>query len=137
MNWKKLSADEELSPELAYSLRRDAMRKADRSPEFWVGQQARIETRLTAAPPRPSRPLRFALAGAAMLLCVALVADRGPKSVPQPIPRAQVDTDHELLLTIERSLAAGTPRALEPVALVSESDSKNLSDSMKEQQNEN
>jgi hypothetical protein len=137
MNWKKSSVDAELSSELAYALRRDAMRKADRSSEFWAGQQARIESKMTAARPRQARPLRFALAAAALLLCVALVADRGSKPVPPPAPHAQVDADHELLLTIERSLAAGTPRALQPVALVNDSDSRNLSDSTKEHQNEN
>jgi len=33
----------------------------------------------------------------------------------------QVDPDQELLQTIERSLAAGTPRALAPVALAEDS----------------
>lgn len=137
MSPEKSSTSGNLPAELADALRQDAMQMSERPAEFWERQQAQIEKRMTTARPRPANPLRFALAAAALLLCVVLVADRGSKPMPPVAQQVHTDPDHELLLTIERSLAAGTPRALQPVALVTESESRKFSDSTKEQQNEN
>ena len=47
------------------------------------------------------------------------------KSRKAEVGEQKVDADQELLLAIERSLAAGTPEALEPLTLLVESSSSN------------
>ena len=131
--------EQELSPELRASLRADAMRVSARPEEFWTGQRTRIRARLRDQASPQHHGFRFALA-AALVFCFALlvVAPAGP---PREVrTQSQSDADQQLLLSVERALAAGTPGALEPVTLMVDSSSnRNNSEAIshKEQRNEN
>jgi len=117
----KSSSDFELPPDLCGALRGDALRRSDRSNEFWARQQTTIRARLISAEPTKQSRLRLALVAAGAAICVALLLDTPSDRQPAPRPVVQVDPDQALLQTIERSLAAGTPRALAPVALSNDS----------------
>jgi hypothetical protein len=116
--------DHELPPDLASAWRADAMRGSERPEEFWRGQQVRIHSRIESRNVRKSQSLWLAAATAAIIFfAVLFIAPAGPP--PARPPQARIDADQELLLAIERSLAAGTPEALEPLTLLVESSSTN------------
>jgi hypothetical protein len=131
--------ERQLPAELAAVWRADAIRRSERTGEFWRRQQFGIRARIrTENIPKP-RSLRLAVATAALVFfAVLLIAPAGPP--PQPaLPQAKVDPDQELLLAVEHALSAGTPAALEPLTLVVESSSNNDVETIshKEHSNEN
>ena len=124
MTAKRFANDHELPPDLASAWRADAMRTSERPEEFWRGQQVRIHSRIDSRNVRKPQSLRLALATAALIFfAILLIAPAGPR--PTPAPQTKIDADQQLLLAIERSLAAGTPEALEPLTLLVESSSSN------------
>jgi hypothetical protein len=124
MTAKQVASNDEMPAELAAAWRADARRRSERPEEFWNGQQIRIRARIQSQSVRP-RGLRLTLAAAALVfLAVLLIAPAGPRP-QQARPHAEIDADQQLLLTIEHSLAVGTPEALEPLTLLVESSSNN------------
>ena len=98
---------------------------AQRPEDFWELQAARIRTarRDTESKSRLTTTLIPSLV--ILLLAAFAMLGRGPRvHQNQPAaPVAQVDSDHELLLEVERAIHSDTPRALEPATLmVDESD---------------
>lgn len=98
---------------------------AQRPEDFWELQAARIRTarRETESKSRLTTTLIPSLV--ILLLAAFAMLGRGPRvHQNQPAaPVAQVDSDHELLLEVERAIHSDTPRALEPATLmVDESD---------------
>jgi hypothetical protein len=138
MNTKKTLPDGEID-DLIVRWRMDAIRGGERPEEFWDAQRMRIRARMENRSRQRQGGIWLSLATAAVfafaLLLMALQAGHSPK-VP---PRAAIDADQELLLSVERSLAAGTPQALEPVTLLVETRSIDHKDSIshKEQSHEN
>ena len=124
MTAKRFANDHELPPDLASAWRADAMRSSERPEEFWRGQQVRIQARIESRNLRKPRSLWLVAATAALIFCAAvLISPAGPP--PARPQQTRIDADQELLLAIERSLAAGTPEALEPLTLLVESSSSN------------
>ena len=124
MTAKRFANDHELPPDLASAWRADAMRSSECPEEFWRGQQIRIHSHIESRHVRKPRSLWLVAATAALIFCAALlISPAGPP--PARPPQTKVDADQELLLAIERSLAAGTPEALEPLTLLVESSSSN------------
>jgi hypothetical protein len=124
MTAKRFTNENELPPDLASAWRADAMRSSERPEEFWRGQQRRIHAHIESLSVRKPRSLWLAAAVAALIFCaVLLISPAGPP--PTRPPQMKIDADQELLLAIERSLAAGTPEALEPLTLLVESSSSN------------
>jgi len=124
MTAKRFANDHELPPDLVSAWRADAMRSSERPEEFWRGQQVRIQARIESRNLRKPRSLWLVAATAALIFCAAvLISPAGPP--PARPQQTRIDADQELLLAIERSLAAGTPEALEPLTLLVESSSSN------------
>jgi hypothetical protein len=116
---------EEIPAEIAAAWRVDASRRAERPEEFWQRQQVQIRQRIENRSTLTPRSFWMTVATAAFLFfAVLLIAPAGPPPQLKP-SQARVDADQELLLAVERTLAAGTPEALEPVTLMVESSSKN------------
>lgn len=140
MTGKRLIDDRALPAELVASWRADAVRRSERPEQFWRAQQARIHGCIESRKIRQPRSLWLVAATAALIfVAVLFIAPAGPRP-PQAPPQARIDADQELLLAVERALAAGTPEALEPLTLLIES-SSNHNDvetiSHKEHGNEN
>ena len=92
--------------------------------EFWQKQRSVVWTHISSAG-RPSArrlvrrsPVLAWSVFAALLLLAGLMLDRA-SFVPPP-HEAQVDTDHELLVAVERALHNDGPAALEPAALLAQ-----------------
>ena len=117
MNGKEPVAPNKLPFGLAEALRADAHRLAERDEFFWSRQRARILASSRMHRPRRN-PLRIAFAGAVILLvAVLLTAPAGPPAPPALRPAAAaVDADQQLLIAVERALAAGTPQSLAPLS---------------------
>ena len=95
---------------------------AGRSEIFWEQQAARIREAHNLRAGRSRLGLTLA-PGLALVFLIALVlVSRGPSARPVQPPIAQVDTDHELLVEVERAVESDTPRSLEPAALMYEQD---------------
>ena len=123
MTAQRFTDDHELPVELAAAWRADAVRISERPEEFWNGQQARIRARIRDEGVRHPRRLWLAVA-TGMLIFFALLLTNPAGPPPQEArPHAAIDDDQELLLSVEHALAAGTPKALEPVTLLVESNS--------------
>jgi hypothetical protein len=121
MTAKKVSNDHDLPADLTAEWRAGALRKSQRPEDFWTSQQMRIRARIQSQSVRKPRPLWLAAATAALVfLAVVLIAPAGPPP-PKAPAQATIDADQELLLAVERALAAGTPEALEPLTLLVES----------------
>ena len=123
MTAKKISNDHDLPEQLANEWRADAIRRSQRPEEFWNRQRLGIRTRIHAREaPRPRSLWLSAATAAVIFVVVLLIAPAGPR--PEKVPTGtSLDADQELLLAIERSLAAGTPEALQPLTLLVESSS--------------
>jgi hypothetical protein len=91
----------------------------ERNDEFWQDQRAAIRSRISAPQRRPVRrlPMLAGAAAAAMMVLAGMMLDRA--SVV-PTQNAQVDSDHELLVEVERVVHSDGPAALEPAALLAE-----------------
>jgi hypothetical protein len=125
MKAKKLSNDHELPAELVSKWREQVVRQGQRAEEFWHKQRIGIRARIYARDVRRPRSLWLsAVTAAVIFVVVLLVTPTGPRPERVP-PRATLDADQELLLAIERSLAAGTPEALQPLTLLVESSTSN------------
>jgi hypothetical protein len=99
---------------------------AKRPEDFWELQAGRIRAARRAAESK-SRLTTTLIPSVVVLLLIAFaILSRAPRVHPfqTVVPVVQVDSDHELLLEVERAIQYDTPRALEPATLmVDESDS--------------
>ena len=102
-----------------------ANRKRAHRPEiFWEQQAARIRTAQQRSTHR-SR-LALTLVPTAVVLLLAAFAVLSPSPVARPtvakVPTAalQQDSDHQLLLEVERAMQTDTPRSLEALTLLSD-----------------
>lgn len=93
---------------------------AARGEDFWERQAAQIRTKRREASGHVRMAARLAPALAALLLVGVLLVHRAPRVEPsaQSAPAVQTDSDHELLLAVERAVESDTPQALAPVAWV-------------------
>jgi hypothetical protein len=80
---------------------------------FWEQQRTAIWAKIDSVDARKFPVLAWASA-AAVLVAATLLFSIAP-SVP---PRAQADSDHELMIQLERTLQSEVPVALEPAALL-------------------
>jgi hypothetical protein len=100
-----------------------ARTSTERPEEFWQGQRSIVWSRIAssedASPARLVRrsPLLAWSAVMAMVLLAAFLLDRASVVPPH---QAQVDTDHEFLLAVERAVYNDGPAALDPAALLAE-----------------
>ena len=98
---------------------------AQRPEDFWELQAARIRTARRESESKSRLTTTLIPSLVILLLAAFAMLGRGPRvHQNQPAaPVAQVDSDHELLLEVERAIHSDTPRALEPATLmVDESD---------------
>ncbi len=124
MTFRKRSSDSALPAELTSAWRVDAIRGSQRPEEFWTAQQTRIYIRIQNQSVRKPHPMWLAMATAVLIFfAVFLIAPARPTPQRAPAQQATIDADQELLLAVERSLAAGTPEALKPLTLLVESSS--------------
>jgi hypothetical protein len=86
---------------------------AQNTDAFWEQQRTTIWAKIHSAEPGKFPVLAWASA-AAVLVAATLLFSIAP-SVP---PRAQADSDHELMIQLERTLQSEVPVALEPAALL-------------------
>jgi len=100
---------------------------ADRPASFYEQQAARI--RAAQQDSRQKSRLTMTLVPSLvvlLLLAVALLGKApGVGSVAVAPPVQQTDSDHELLLQVERAIQSDTPRALEPATLMVEENDGN------------
>ncbi len=98
---------------------------AARSEDFWERQAAQIRAKRRAAGARRRMAAGLAPVLAALLLIGVLLVPRAPRVEPsaQTAPALPSDSDHELLLAVERAVETDTPQALAPVAWTEEESS--------------
>jgi hypothetical protein len=117
---KTFIADQEY---VAQSLRRlpALLRYASERPdEYWENQQSTIWKRASAVQLHGGRmALRGAWAGIAATVALAtMLLFSGSSPEPTKQLQNQADSDHELLLAVERAVQLEGPEALEPAALL-------------------
>ncbi len=106
-----------------------ASRQSASRPEIFWEQQA---SRIRAAQRQYGQPSRLTMTLVPTVVVLLLVAfamlGRGPGVRPVAVatPAVQSDSDHQLLLEIERAVRADTPLALEPATLMVEESDGNL-----------
>ena len=111
---------------------------AQNTDAFWEQQRTAIWANIRSVEPRKFPILAWASA-AAVLVAATLLFSIAP-TVP---PRAQADSDHELMIQLERTLQSEVPAALEPAALLAREITQNSqlnspsSDHKKESSHEN
>ena len=86
---------------------------AQNTDAFWEQQRASICAKIDSVEPGKFPVLAWASAGA-VLVAATLMFNSAP-TVP---PRAEADSDHELMVQLERTLQSEVPAALEPAALL-------------------
>jgi len=100
---------------------------ADRPASFYEQQAARI--RAAQQESRQKSRLTMTLVPSLVVLLLLAVALLGKAPGVRPIavapPVQQTDSDHELLLQVERAIQSDTPRALEPATLMVEENDGN------------
>ena len=93
---------------------------ASRPESFYEQQAARIRAAQQAS--RQSSRLTMALVPSLVVLVVLALTMLGKAPGVRPVAVApqvqQADSDHELLVQVERAIQSETPRALEPVTLM-------------------
>lgn len=97
-----------------------AREATDRPGHFWTRQAAQIHSSVAAAPAGRmglSSRMASALAVLGLFALLLLQGAPGPRPVVESTPP---NSDHELLLEVERALQRETPAALEPVTLLVE-----------------
>ena len=94
------------------SLARVVAQNAD---AFWEKQRTAIWADIVKVKPRKENPTLAWALGAAVLVVASLLLSVAPDPVPT---RAAADTDHELMIQLERTLQSEVPEALEPAALL-------------------
>src|SRR5947209_1127618 len=91
---------------------------SERADEFWEKQRAEIWSRVNAGDERKSRhALVFASSAAAAIIAIASVMLSFSSREPV-IPQARVDSDQELLMTVERVVQSEELPSLQPAALL-------------------
>jgi hypothetical protein len=100
---------------------------ASRPQNFWEQQAARIRAARSEAGQRSGLAMRLVPSAVVLLVLAFAVLSPIPGSRPVAVttPAAvQTDSDHELLMEVERAVQTDTPPALEPATLlmVEESD---------------
>jgi hypothetical protein len=98
---------------------------AKRPEDFWELQAGRIRAARAESDSKSRLTMTLVPSVVVLLLAAFAILGRAPGVRPiQPTaPVAQGDSDHELLLEVERAIQSDTPRALEPATLmVNESD---------------
>ena len=91
---------------------------SERADEFWEKQRAEIWSRVNAGDERKSRhALVFASSAAAAIIAIASVMLSFSSREPV-IPQARVDSDQELLMTVERVVQSEALPSLQPAALL-------------------
>jgi hypothetical protein len=97
-----------------------AREATDRPGYFWTRQAAQINSRLSESATRPGAfGLRMVPALALLALLAFLLLQSAP-TPPSHATQSTVNSDHELLVEVERALQRDTPAALEPVTLLVE-----------------
>jgi len=93
---------------------------AMRPESFWEQQAARIRANRHRSQSRARSVAVLAPALGALLFAGILLVHRAPQVKPeaQALPTVQTDSDHELLLAVERAVESDTPQALAPVTLI-------------------
>jgi hypothetical protein len=101
---------------------------AQRTEDFWELQAARIRTARRESESKSRLTTTLIPSVVVLLLAAFAMLGRAPRVQPaQPAtPVAQVDSDHELLLEVERAIQYDTPRALEPATLMVDESDGNL-----------
>jgi len=104
----------------------NASRQHAGQPEiFWEQQAARIRAGSTERAQRSRLGLTLAPGLAVLFLVAFALLSREPGVRPAQPPTAQVDSDHELLVEVERAVETDTPLSLEPATLmIEQGDSK-------------
>ena len=99
-----------------------ASREQTGRPEiFWEQQAARIRAARSQRTQKSRLGLTLAPGLAALFLVAFALLSREPSTRPAPAT-AQVDSDHELLVEVERVVEAETPMSLAPAALMFDQD---------------
>jgi hypothetical protein len=98
---------------------------AGRPEIFWEQQAARIRVARNGRAQKSRLGLTLAPGLAVLLLVAFALVSREPGARPALPPTAQVDSDHELLVEVERAVEAETPMSLEPATLMIEQDTSN------------
>jgi len=94
---------------------RTASQQAD---EFWEKQRAEVWSRINAGEESKSRhALVFAWSAAAAMIAIAGLMLSSSSREPV-IPQARVDSDQELLMTVERVVQSEALPSLQPAALL-------------------
>jgi hypothetical protein len=95
---------------------------AGRPEIFWEQQAARIRAARNERAQRSRLGLTLAPGLAVLFLVAFALLSREPGAGPAQPPTAQVDSDHELLVEVERAVEAETPMSLKPAALMLDQD---------------
>lgn len=105
----------------------NASREQTGRPEiFWEQQAARIRAASSQRAGRSRLGLTLAPGLAVLFLVAFALLSREPSARPTPATAiAQVDSDHELLVEVERVVETDTPLSLEPATLMIEQDDSN------------
>src|SRR5207245_10728609 len=100
---------------------------ANRPASFWEQQAASIRAGQQASVQRSRATLALVPSVVVLLLLGFAVLGRAPGVRPVAVapPLAQTDSDHELLVGVERAMGRRTPLALEPATLMVEEGSGN------------
>jgi hypothetical protein len=95
---------------------------ANRPASFWEQQAASIRSAQQASVQRSRATLALVPSVVVLLLLGFAVLGRAPGVRPVAVapPPAQTDSDHELLVGVERAMRTDTPRALQPATLMVE-----------------
>lgn len=93
---------------------------ATRPEGFWEMQAARIRAARTESDTRSRITMTLVPSVIVLLFAAFAILGRAPSVRPThtAAPVAQADSDHELLLEVERAIQSDTPRALEPATLM-------------------
>jgi hypothetical protein len=97
-----------------------ARHASERPDEYWEKQQRVIWSRIAASQVYRRRvSLRLVWAGIAAVVALAMILlFSGPSPKPATQVQNQIDSDHELLVAVERAVQIEGPEALEPAALL-------------------
>jgi hypothetical protein len=112
---------------------------ATRTADFWEKQATQIQEKRRQSRGRAYMVTALAPALATLLFVAAVLVHRAPRveSSARTAPVVQVDSDHELLVAVERAVESDTPQALEPVAWVEEENDGSMPSAMRSNQKEN
>jgi len=99
----------------------EANREYAKRPEnFWESQAGRIHAARRESESKSRLTTTLIPSVVVLLLAAFSILGRAPSAHPiqTAAPVAQVDSDHELLLEVERAIQYDTPRALQPATLM-------------------